>query len=231
MGDLLLGLGGRTGDVLEGLRGFPLVGGHQLLTGVRLDHHDANAVGDDVVQFPGDARPFQLHRLFGQQSRFRFQFPAHLLEPARDLPAFPQHRPGEPGTEDDHDDEGVEAGRLADRDQGRAHAKSGKPWGCVAAGKGDGDWQEGREAIDDARSPPVQDYRQQPEGCGRGGAAEGGPAGVTHRLAAAGSRWSPTGRRGRRWRSTRDGTRRVPGPTLARRCGPLPGEPVPWSSC
>ena len=68
MGDLLLGLGGRVGDVVEGLGRRGLVAGGQPLAGVGLHHHHAHAVGHDVVQLAGDAGPLQPDGLVGQAS-------------------------------------------------------------------------------------------------------------------------------------------------------------------
>jgi hypothetical protein len=52
-----LGLRGRLCGRFQRIRHAVPVGGRDPLPGAGLHDHNAEAVGDDVVQFPGDPRP------------------------------------------------------------------------------------------------------------------------------------------------------------------------------
>ena len=65
-GDLRGGLLGRAGDVVEGGSGQSRVTGGELVTGVGLDDHRAEAVRHDVVQLTRNPDPLGAHRLLGE---------------------------------------------------------------------------------------------------------------------------------------------------------------------
>ena len=78
--DLHFGFAGRVGDRGKRFGGFARVQLHQPLAGPGLYHHEADAVGDDVVQLAGDPGPLIAHRGNREYLLFFFQLARTGLE-------------------------------------------------------------------------------------------------------------------------------------------------------